>query len=239
MTPLFTKEQYKICRYKEKLPLQCKKCKNTFYNTKDLICRVYKNLLSGGIGIIKNGSKCDFCSRNCYAKYKAINNKTYIKCKNCNKNICIKNSLLNKRIFCSKKCSATYNNKNKKYGNRVSKLEFWLQNQLKIKFPNLLFEFNKKEYIKSELDIYIPSLRLAFELNGIFHYEPIYGKEKLKSIKDNDCRKFQACLENNIELCIINTSNQKHFTEKSSQKYLDIIYNIINLKIKGDISESN
>lgn len=59
------------------------------------------------------------------------------------------------------------------------------------------------------MDIYIPVLSLAFELNGIFHYEPIYGEGKLLSIQNNDDRKFQACLEHDIELCIINSSEQK------------------------------
>jgi hypothetical protein len=53
----------------------------------------------------------------------------------------------------------------------------------------------------------------------------------LKKIKNNDNRKFQACLEKNIELCIIDTTSQKVFKEKSSEKYLQIIKNIINKKL--------
>lgn len=98
-------------------------------------------------------------------------------------------------------------------------------------YPNLLIYFNKKDAINSELDIYIPSLKLAFELNGIFHYEPIYGFNKLNQIQNNDSRKFQACLEQKIELCLIDSSKQKYFTEKSSQQYLDIITTIINSKL--------
>ena len=65
-------------------------------------------------------------------------------------------------------------------------------------------------------------------LNGIFHYEPIYGQDKLSQIQNNDNRKFQACIENGIELCIIDSSQQKYFKEQSSLKYLNIITNIIN-----------
>ena len=70
-------------------------------------------------------------------------------------------------------------------------------------------------------------LKIAFELNGIFHYEPIYGKEKLESIKNNDDRKFQACLEKGIEFCVIDTSGSKSFKPERDRKYLNIIEDII------------
>jgi len=142
----------------------------------------------------------------------------------------IKKSKLN---FCCQSCAATYNNTHKTKGTRISKLEVWLSKQLQQLYPNLEFQFNQKEAINSELDIYIPSLRLAFELNGIFHYEPIYGSEKLSSTQNNDNRKYQACIEQGIELCIIDTSHQTYFKEQTSLKFLNIIQNIINLKRSG------
>ena len=90
------------------------------------------------------------------------------------------------------------------------------------------------QLINSELDIYFPELKLAVELNGIFHYEPIFGNEKLQSIKNNDCRKFQACLEKQIELIIIDTSSLTYFKEENAKKFLDIIYNIISKKINNN-----
>ena len=133
--------------------------------------------------------------------------------------------------FCSRSCAAVYNNAHKTTGTRRSKLECWLEERLQRLYPNLDFIFNGKEAINSELDIYIPSLNLAFELNGIFHYESIYGNDKLKSIQNNDNRKFQACLENDIELCIIDASQHVRINDKTNQKYLDIIAEIINLKL--------
>ena len=102
---------------------------------------------------------------------------------------------------------------------------------LPTKYPDLEFYFNRKDAINSELDIYIPKLKLAFELNGIFHYEPIYGADKLNQTQNNDRRKFQACLEQGIELCIIDTSSLSYFKPDKVQKYLDIIVNIINSKL--------
>ena len=87
--------------------------------------------------------------------------------------------------------------------------------------------FNRKDAIGSELDIYIPSLKLAFELNGIFHYEPIYGDKKLNETQANDGNKFQACQAAGISLCVIDTSGQKYFKPASSQRFLDIITQII------------
>ena len=93
----------------------------------------------------------------------------------------------------------------------------------------LEFHFNRKDAINGELDIFIPSLKLAFELNGIFHYEPIYGPEKLGKIQNNDLRKSQACLERGIELCLIDVSSMTYFKPIKGRKFLNIIQNIINL----------
>jgi len=177
-------------------------------------------------------SKNHFCSRECRDSHCKSIIKT--KCKQCNKNIEKRPCELNhkgrtsKNTFCSRSCAATYNNTHKKHGTRRSKLEKYLEEELTKLYPNLEIHFNRKDAINSELDIYIPSLRLAFELNGIFHYEPIYGKDKLASIQNNDDRKFQACLENEIELCIIDSSSMKKFNHKNGKKYLKIIQNIIN-----------
>lgn len=166
-----------------------------------------------------------FCSTQC--SNDSQKTRKILKCLNCPNNFKQKQG---NQKFCSRSCAATYNNTHKTTGTRVSKLEVYLQKELSnlYKFE---FKFNSKEEINSELDIYIPSLKLAFELSGIFHYEPIFGQAKLDRIQNNDERKFQACLENNIELCIIDSSSLKYFKEQNAKKYLGIVCSIINNSI--------
>jgi len=123
-----------------------------------------------------------------------------------------------------------YNNTHKINGSRRSKLETWLEFKLSELYPSLEILYCDKTAINAELDIYVPSLKLAFELNGIYHYEPIHGKSKLSQIRNNDYRKFQACIEHSIELVIIDASQLKYFKEHNCQKYLDIILKIISSK---------
>ncbi len=174
-----------------------------------------------------------FCTKKCWYEFKK--SKIEVSCINCTKLFmktpsAIKKS--NNRNFCCQSCSAVYSNTHKTTGTRRSKLEVYLESELPKLYPNLVFLFNDKTTINSELDIYIPSLKLAFELNGIFHYEPIYGEEKLSQIKNNDNRKYQACLEHGIELCIIDTSSFGYFKPDRANKYLTIITSII--KVQGE-----
>lgn len=124
-----------------------------------------------------------------------------------------------------------YNNKHKKRGSQRSKLEKYIEDQLANLYPHLTVLYNDRTTIKAELDIYIPSLQLAIELNGIFHYEPIFGELKLSQTQTNDKRKFQACLEEKIELCIIDTSTMKYFKPANAEKYLKIVTNLLDMKL--------
>lgn len=206
--------------------LVCNFCKKTFERENKTIN-----------GQKKKGFLNIYCSIKCKNSEQFKNHLSLLKCKNCTYNI---NKLLSEikksksgNLFCSQSCAAIYNNTHKTKGIRVSKLEIYIQTKLKEIYPGLEFLFNQTDTINSELDIYIPSLKLAFEINGIFHYEPIYGQEKLNKIQNNDNRKFQACLEKQIELCIIDASNIIYFKQNNAIKYFDIINDLIVLKLKS------
>jgi hypothetical protein len=174
-----------------------------------------------------------YCSRKCRYLGMGINEPKDVVCLNCNKQFKKLANELKKHpnSFCDRSCAATYNNKNKTHGSRRSKLEIYLEEELKSKYNELEIHFNRKDTINSELDIYIPSMKLAFELNGIFHYEPIYGDKKLNQIQNNDTRKFQACLEQGIEMCIIDVSSLSYFKPANAKKFLDIVCGLIDSKL--------
>ena len=224
MKPLYNQEDFIKCKSRELLPCECYQCGKTYFVTKNNIQKALSP---------NNKQTNNFCSRNCQCESRST--KKSIKCSNCDLEFEQIPSIIKKRktgnYFCSQSCAATYNNKHKTTGSTRSKLEIWLEEQLTQLYPDLLMDFNKKDTIGSELDIYIPSLNVAFELNGLFHYEPTFGVDKLNKIQNNDKSKSKACIDNQIDLCIIDTSQQKYVKPSTSQKYLDIITNIINERI--------
>lgn len=218
MTLFIPIETLKNYKNSDKLPFKCKQCEKIFYKKKNFV-----QCVIAGVYPTTHG---EYCSLRCLGA--SFKKRRVCSCKQCGEAFERKISEISKNTYCSSSCAAIYNNAHKTTGTRRSKLECWIESQLSQLYPNLEIHFNRRDAINGELDIYIPSLKLAFELNGIFHYEPIFTEEKLKGVQSNDLRKFQACIEHGIELCIIDTSKQEYFKEKSSKMYLDIITKIIN-----------
>jgi len=218
MKKLFTEIEYKGAKEKDLLPLECEICGNTFYKNKITI----RNAMNPN-----RRESCRHCSQQCVntGKIKQIS----VQCLICSKSIQKHPSqlIIYPKSFCSKSCASKYSNSHKTTGNNRSKLELWLEEQLAFIYPNLIIEYNNRSAINAELDIYIPSLKLAFEINGIFHYEPIFGVDKFEKTKNNDKRKMKACIENNISFYTIDSSELKYFKKERAKKYLDIITNLI------------
>tara|TARA_S200002703_G_scaffold83816_1_gene72217 strand:+ start:169 stop:867 length:699 start_codon:yes stop_codon:yes gene_type:complete len=175
----------------------------------------------------KPNRKGIYCSSQC----SGLDNRTVpvIPCSECNKPVRRYRDARSKsdRRFCNRSCAASYNNKNKTYGTRRSKLEIYLEEQIRLEYPNLEMICNEKSAIGSELDFYFPQLKLAIELNGIFHYEPIYGQDKLEKIQNNDKQKMRRCLEEGIEFCTVDSSSCSYLSKHNKTKYLNIFKQII------------
>lgn len=219
MKPLFNIDDLYTYKPSQLLSFQCEFCNDTF--------QVEARFVKNGMKRPKQYQK--YCSIKC--QHKSMSTSVEVPCGQCKKQIkvwpkVIKNSKSG-NVFCSQSCAATYNNTHKKTGYRRSKLEKWIEKKLTEDFSSLNVLYNDKETINSELDIYFPELKLAVELNGIFHYEPIYGKEKLASTQNNDDRKFQACIEQGIELIIIDVSKFSYFKPDRAMPYYKIIKDIV------------
>jgi hypothetical protein len=235
---LSTEEQIKNMKWKDNVQFKCDGCGELYEKTKRTLSYNKKKRSSSSNTDNQEKGKIfksfhtynkTFCNDKCKISYNRSFTVKEYSCKVCNK--LFTGYVKKTPKFCGHSCAATHSNSHKTKGCRRSKLEMYLENTLIGLYPDIKFKFNCKKEINSELDIYIPELKLAFELNGIFHYEPIYGTDTLSKIQNNDNRKFQACLENNIELCIIDTSKQSYFKESTSKIYLDIIKQIIDNKI--------
>jgi len=187
---------------------------------------------------MKRGRKI-YCSPQCNSLDLQEQSSQTISCDWCRTEFTKVKSQIRKHNFCGHRCAALYSNTHKTTGTRRSKLEVWLEERLRERYPDLAALFNAKGAIGSELDIHFPSLDLAFELNGIFHYEPIYGSEKLASIQNNDHRKFLACVESGIELCVIDVSWINYFKPARGQRILDILVGVVDAKIRRRVAESN
>lgn len=228
ITPLFNCNQLEFDQAKSRdiIFLKCKYCKTLYKKSK-------KNILSK---YTERGTYPTYCSNVCQGKMRTANSWSIVSCTNCFKNFSKANSEIKKSInnFCSCSCSTSFNNKNKKYGIRRSKFEIQLEDTLNNLYPDLKVIYSSKTIIGSELDFYIPSLKLAFEIQGIFHYEPIFGQEKLDQIQKNDLEKIQRCNELGINLVHINISKLKKCTVKNVTEYNKNIITIIEQCLKNN-----
>ena len=151
MKPLYTENDFENSKSGQLLHLECLHCKKIFARTKHFIQVSLWNMKNR-----KRKYACDFCSNKCFSAYvHPIIPLKKIPCDQCNKlffktRFAVKAT---KHNFCSHSCSAIYSNAHKTKGTRVSKLEVWIQNQIQILYPNLEIHFNRKDAIKSELDI--------------------------------------------------------------------------------------
>ncbi len=71
--------------------------------------------------------------------------------------------------------------------------------------------------LKLELDIYLPTLNLAFEYQGQQHFHPIKawgGEEALKKVQERDKRKAEICKKVGVKLITVS------YTEPLTEDYI-------------------
>lgn len=177
-----------------------KKCegigKDTRINTTCPFCKVRFKQKS-------QGQK--FCSNQC--KFDSSKNKIEVSCFYCQKKTSktpyqIK---LAEHIFCGNSCKGKYYSW-KNEGRRRSSSEIKLCEIIKQDFPNIEVLENTRDVLNChlEIDIWIPSINLAIELNGPCHFINIYGDKIYQKTLTNDETKKKEILERGFNLLIIN-----------------------------------
>ena len=212
-----TQEYFDSANTRVMISLTCCVCQQPFN-------RLKKKILSN----YKEGRQHIYCSNKCQGSHRSEKGFEFVTCTECFTPFTkIKSQIRSSNNFCNRSCANSYNNKNKTHGIRRSKYEVQLEKILKETYPTLLIKFSDKTIIGSELDVYIPSLKLAFEIQGIFHYEPIFGQEKLDQIQKNDLLKVSVCQQLGIKLYHIDISKLKRCTEKNCAKYNQAVLDIL------------
>ena len=219
-----------------------KKCMFDYYSSKmntEITCHRCGCKTNKPNSNIKPNNKT-FCSNTCYvlshAPKKVVVKKPkgqkislerfYLKCKQCDKDIertpVQLRKIKNGQVFCSKSCRMTHKNLNnpKKYSCRRSKAESFLSELIKLDFPDLILLENDRTVLlsKLEIDIYLPTIKLAIELNGPVHYFPIYGEETLRKCQDKDIRKQIEIQSLSINLLVVDIS--RITSKKKSEDFL-------------------
>ena len=161
-----------------------------------------------------------FCSQKCYSHYQ--DKKVEVNCFNCKKLFRKKQSEVKRcpRHCCSRYCSQMLAKYNKNWGSSRSKLEIYVEKRLTEELA-LNISYNDTS-IGYELDIYLPEMSFAIELNGVFHYKAIYGEEALLKRQEIDRLKAEECVKRNIKLIVINVSEDKNNKKTFEKRYNEI-----------------
>lgn len=200
----------------------CGKCKKKTISANKPINEKNCNICNQPFISKFNKKHCDLCWNNRKNKY-------FKRCNNCGTDYLANKS---NSKFCSGSCRSIklklHLNAHTRSGLSRSSVEKIMEERLLSDFNNINFLFNDIDTIGSELDIFIKDFKIAIELNGIFHYKPIYGHKTLDRIQKNDTKKRLLCEENGIKLYSINIGQKR-----ASKKNLEIIYNQIKDIIKN------
>lgn len=90
-------------------------------------------------------------------------------------------------------------------------------------FPDTIYQYKCDWLGKQSLDLYIPSKKVAFEVQGEQHYKPINffgGEQQFLKQKELDNKKAKLCQEHNVKLYYIG-----NFESNSFEKIIDKIVN--------------
>lgn len=106
-----------------------------------------------------------------------------------------------------------------------SKMELFLEKHLRGEgYDVILHETKLLQNDKLEIDLFLPSLSVAIEVDGPGHFYPIYGQDKLNKQMKADADKAGLILANGM--CIIRIKHLvKNLTEKNKREVAEAVTN--------------
>lgn len=224
---LFTQEEYEATlfpqsRYKKLLPIRCLTCGQTFMASAKQV-----NNLFTSTG--KDKLTLKYCSRAC--RDKGTQDRVTVTCANCGKKIERQRYELDVKdlFFCDNHCYHEYIKTHPiaPNGNSVSKLERLIRYSLQLLLPNEKVEYNNRTILDGlELDIYYPNIRVAIEINGLWHYVPIKKNQNLQLIQEHDMLKKNRSNEKNIKLYVVECREGIAMIPSEMYKLIPYIKNI-------------
>jgi hypothetical protein len=100
--------------------------------------------------------------------------------------------------------------------------------ELTIIYPEREILYNNRELLGGlEIDIFVVDIKLAIELNGVFHYKPIHGQDRLIRCQQSDQIKESLCWQKGYELVVVNNCFINYFNEDLGRIVLDKVVGII------------
>lgn len=88
-------------------------------------------------------------------------------------------------------------------------------------YPDAIYQYRSDWLGMQSLDVFIPSIAVGIEYQGVQHYKPVEifgGEDHFKHQQDNDKKKRELCKRNGINL--IEWPYYEKITEESFEKYL-------------------
>ena len=70
-------------------------------------------------------------------------------------------------------------------------------------YPDAIYQYRTKWLGQQSLDVYVPSLKTAFEYQGAQHFNPVDyfgGEQKFKELQDRDLKKSNLCKKNGVHI---------------------------------------
>jgi hypothetical protein len=144
-------------------------------------------------------------------------------CARCTRDVPRKKEVEPETVYCSPGCRKGAEKDKRPRKTTRSKIELYIESRFHEDNPKLKVLFNSKTAIGLELDLYFPEHNVAVELNGVFHYQPIFGGRSLYRTQRNDSRKRERCKRKGIYLFVIDISQIKRFTDEVNEELYQII----------------